>query len=499
MTHAVPLYIDGSFIPSTTESWMKIVDPANQELVTQVPCATSRELEMAVAGARKAFGVWRTSPLKSRLGFLVRFHELLRKEEDRLVRLLAKETGKVLADARGELQRGMEVVEHALALPTLLLGESMMHGGIQLNSYLEPLGVCLGITPFNFPAMIPLWMFPLAIACGNSFVLKPSEQDPLSTMALVELTKEAGLPDGVLQVVHGGREQVEALIAHPDIAAVSFVGSATVARAVYRLAGIHGKRVQALAGAKNHAVILPDAPHDETIRAIAGAGCGAAGQRCMAISVAILVGDQADDMALRLREAMAELHPGPYDDPDASFGPLISRSAKERFGRLVASAYQEGAVVLLDGSQAMVPGRETGNWVGATLVDQVTEAMAVYREEVFGPVVCLLRASSLDEAIAIINRNPYGNGTAIFTSSGAAAQHFCRNVDVGNVGINVPIPVPLAFFSFTGRRGSFHGDLHACGKEAIRFYTQAKTVTSRWLGEQEFAGSYLTHIGAPPS
>lgn len=497
MAQSVPLYINGTFVPSTTKIWVDVADPASQELVARVPCATPEELERAVAGARDAFRVWSASPFKARLRFLVHFHELLRKEEEQLARLLAQETGKVLADAKGELQRGMEVLEHALAMPSLLLGESVFQGSVQLNSYLEPIGVCLGITPFNFPAMIPLWMFPLAIACGNTFILKPSEQDPLTTMAIVELTKEAGLPDGVLQVVHGIREQVEALISHRAIQAVSFVGSAAAAQAVYRLAGAHGKRVQALAGAKNHAVILPDAPPGETIRAIAGAGCGAAGQRCMAISVAILVGEQADNMALRLREAMAELHPGLYDDPDASFGPLISRSAKERFGRLVASAHQEGAAVLLDGTQTTVPGREAGNWVGATLVDQVTEAMTVYREEIFGPLLCLMRAPSLEQAVAIINRNPYGNGTAIFTTSGGAAQNFCRTVDVGNVGINVPIPVPLSFFSFTGRRGSFYGDLHACGKEAIRFYTQAKTVTSRWLGEGEGGSGYLTHIGAP--
>lgn len=499
MTKSVSLYIDGAFVTSITKNWLTVADPATQEQVALVPCATPEELERAVSGAREAFASWGSTPLKTRLGFLIRFYELLRQEEGRLVQLLAQETGKVLADAKGELQRGMEAVEHALSLPALVLGESVLHGSVQLNSYLEPLGVCLGITPFNFPVMIPLWMFPLAIACGNTFILKPSEQDPLSTMAMVELTKEAGLPDGVLQVVHGGREQVEALISHPGVTAVSFVGSAPVARAIYRLAGVHGKRVQALAGAKNHAVVLPDAPRDETIRAIAGAGCGAAGQRCMAISVAILVGDQADDMAGQLRETMAELRPGLYDDPGASFGPLISPAARDRFRTLLASAPQEGATMLLDGSKATVGGYENGNWVGASLVDRVTDAMTVYREEVFGPLVCLMRAATLDEAIAIINRNPYGNGTAIFTASGGAAQRFCRHVDVGNVGVNVPIPVPLAFFSFTGRRGSFHGDLHACGKEAIRFYTQAKTITSRWLDEQPSGGSYLTHIGAPAS
>ena len=499
MTKRVSLYINGSFVTSGTKDWLTETDPATQEQLALVPCATPEELGQAVLGAREAFATWGSTPLKTRLGFMIRFHELLRREEERLVQLLAQETGKVLADAKGELQRGMEAVEHALSMPTLLLGESVQHGSVQLNSFLEPLGVCLGITPFNFPVMIPLWMFPLAIACGNTFILKPSEQDPLSTMAIVELTKEAGLPDGVLQVVHGGRQQVEALISHPDIAAVSFVGSAAAARSIYRLAGVHGKRVQALAGAKNHAVVLPDAPRAETIKAIAGAGCGAAGQRCMAIAVAIVVGDQADDMAYQLRKTMAELHPGRYDDPGASFGPLISPAARDRFRKLLASAAEEGATVLLDGSKTTVAGYENGNWVGASLVDQVTEAMTIYREEVFGPLICLMRAATLDEAIAIINRNPYGNGTAIFTSSGGAAQRFCRHVDVGNVGVNVPIPVPLSFFSFTGRRGSFYGDLHACGKEAIRFYTQAKTITSRWLDEQPSGGSYLTHIGAPGS
>jgi len=363
---------------------------------------------------------------------------------------------------------------------------------IDLYSITQPLGVCVGITPFNFPAMIPLWMFPLAIACGNSFILKPSEQDPLTPTRLAELFLEAGAPANVLQVVHGGKKQVDRLLNEPEVRAVSFVGSVNVATHIYREASYKLKRVQAFAGAKNHMLIMPDANKNQVISSLVGASCGASGQRCMAISVAVLVG-ASQSWKDEIKQALSKIKPGAWDDPEAAYGPMISPAAKSRALRLIQQGKDEGASCLLDGSTCEVEGYPQGNWIGPTLFSGVSTDMTIYREEIFGPVLCLVDAENLDQAIDIINQNPYGNGTSIFTASGAAARKFQHEVEVGQVGINVPIPVPLPFFSFTGWRKSFYGDLHAYGKQAVRFYTETKTITARWFNDDLITTANLEH------
>ncbi len=484
MPQAVPLFIDGEFATSASPQSLPVTNPATQEILADVPLAGEVEIDRAVAGAAAAFGHWREVPVSERARLLLRYQDLLKAHRDDLARGLAEETGKTLADARGELWRGIEVVEYACGIGSLMMGETLANvaSGIDTVSFTQPIGVCAGITPFNFPAMIPLWMFPLAIACGNTFVLKPSEQDPLTPNRLAELFAEAGAPPGVLQVVHGGKDQVEHLLGHPDVRAISFVGSAPVARAVYRAGAAHLKRVQALAGAKNHLVIMPDAEPRQAIAALVGAACGAAGQRCMAISVAVLVGE-AREMIADLRAAMASQRPGPWDDEGAAYGPLISPEARARVLSLIEAGKREGAHCELDGSTCQVDGYPDGNWVGPTLFTGVRPEMSIYREEIFGPVLVVIEVPDLAAAIELINANPYGNGTSIFTASGLAARDFQHAVEVGQVGINVPIPVPLPFFSFTGWKGSFYGDAHAYGKQAVRFYTETRTVTSRWFGD----------------
>ena len=385
------------------------------------------------------------------------------------------------------------MVEHACGIATLMMGETAENvaRGIDTYSLVQPLGVCAGISPFNFPAMVPLWMFPLAIACGNTFILKPSEQDPTVPNRLMELLAEAGAPDGLVQVVHGGKEQVEALLAHPDVRAVSFVGSAPVARAVYSGAAAHGKRVQALAGAKNHLVVMPDADKQQALASLVGAACGAAGQRCMAVSAAVLVGGAVEWLE-DLKQAMAAVRPGAWDDAGAGYGPQITRAARERILGNIERGKAEGASCLLDGSACEVAGYPDGNWVGPTLFAGVTPDMSLYTEEIFGPVLVTSSVETLDEAIDLVNANPYGNGVSLFTSSGGAARRFQREIEVGQVGINVPIPVPLPFFSFTGWKHSFLGDQHVYGKEAVRFYTQTKTVTARWFDDAPVAGPNMT-------
>jgi len=485
MTDILPVFIGGGFVPSETDRTDPVRDPATQEILAHVPHTTMAEVDRAVASAGEAFLGWKHTPLPERGRLMLKYQELLKRYEKDLVRILARETGKIEADARGDLWRGIEVVEHAAGIASLQMGETAENiaTDLDISSYRQPLGVCAGITPFNFPAMIPLWMFPLAIACGNTFVLKPSERDPMTPSRLVELFIEAGAPPGVLQLVHGGREQVDALLEHPGIKAVSFVGSVPVGQHVYRTGTAHLKRVQAMAGAKNHMVILPDADRTRAINALAGAACGAAGQRCMAISVAILVGEAASWLP-DLQAAMTKLQPGPWDSETASYGPQITPAAKERILDFIRQGKADGATCLLDGSDCRVEGYPDGNWVGPTLLADVDPDMSVYREEIFGPVLVTLKADSLDEALRIINDNPYGNGTSIFTSSGAAARRFRHAVEVGQVGINIPIPVPLPFFSFTGWGNSFYGDLHAYGKQAVQFYTETKTVISRWAEDQ---------------
>lgn len=484
MPHTLPQLIDGQWLTSQAEELIEVTDPATQEVIAFVPKATAGEIEAAVDGARKAFLSWREVPVSERARLMLRYQHLLKEHHDELAQILARETGKTFADAKGDVWRGIEVAEHAANIASLMMGETVENVAREIDtaSWIQPLGVCVGITPFNFPAMIPLWMFPLAIACGNSFILKPSEQDPLTPNRLAELFLEAGAPPGVLQVLHGGREQVDALLVHPDVRAVSFVGSVAVGQHVYRTGTQHLKRVQAFAGAKNHMVIMPDAPREQVLSNLLGASCGAAGQRCMAISVAVFV-SESKQWVNELAEQMATLRPGHWRDSGAAYGPLISPQARQRVLHLIEQGKTEGAECLLDGSQCEVDGYPDGNWVGPTLFRGVTPQMSLYREEIFGPVLVCMEVDSLDEAIALINASPYGNGTSIFTRSGGAARHFQHAVEVGQVGINVPIPVPLPFFSFTGWKGSFYGDLHAYGKQAVRFYTETKTVTSRWFDD----------------
>ena len=478
------LLIDGKFVESTTQEWRDIVNPATQEVVGRVPFATKQEVDAAVAAAAKAFQTWRLTPLGTRMRLMLRFQDLVRQNMKRIAETLTAEQGKTLPDAEGDIFRGLEVIEHACSIGTLQQGEfsENVAGGVDTYTLRQPIGVCAGITPFNFPAMIPLWMFPMAIVCGNTFVLKPSEQDPLSTMELVELALEAGIPAGVLNVVHGGKEVVDAICTHPDIKAISFVGSTHVGTHVYNLGSQHGKRVQAMMGAKNHAVVLPDANREQTLNALAGAGFGAAGQRCMATSVVVFVGASKDWLP-ELVERARGLTVNGGTEANTDVGPVVSRAAKERILGLIEAGVKEGATLSLDGRDVKVKGYEQGNFIGPTVFSGVTTDMTIYKQEIFGPVICVLEAATLDDAIALVNRNPMGNGVGLFTQSGAAARKFQSEIDVGQVGINIPIPVPVPYFSFTGSRGSKLGDLGPYGKQVVQFYTQTKTVTSRWFDD----------------
>ncbi|WP_374592257.1 CoA-acylating methylmalonate-semialdehyde dehydrogenase [Aquabacterium sp.] len=480
----VRLLINGEFVDSKSTERRPIVNPATQAVLAHVPFATADEVNAAVAAAKQAFKSWKTTPIAARMRVMLRFQALIRENLPRVAAVLTAEQGKTLADAEGDIIRGLEVVEHACSVGTLQLGEfaENVAGGVDTYTLRQPIGVCAGITPFNFPAMIPLWMFPMAIVCGNTFVLKPSEQDPMSTMELVALALQAGVPAGVLNVVHGGKEVVDAICTHPDIVAVSFVGSTEVGTHVYNLASQHGKRVQSMMGAKNHAVILPDANKEQALNALAGAAFGAAGQRCMATSVAVFVGAAKDWLPDVVSRAKS-LKVNAGTEPGTDVGPVISPRAKERIERLIASGPPEGAELLLDGRGIRVPGFEAGNFIGPTVIANVKTTMQVYTQEIFGPVLVTLNVDTLDDAIALVNANPFGNGVGLFTQSGAAARKFQSEIDVGQVGINVPIPVPVPFFSFTGSRGSKLGDLGPYGKQVVQFYTQTKTVTARWFDD----------------
>lgn len=485
----VPLFIDGEFTQSQSEQWIEVTNPATQAVLAEVPCATESEMTRAYESARKAFDVWKETPVSERARLMMRYQALLKEHHDELAEILSQETGKTFEDAKGDVWRGIEVVEHAANIPSLMMGETVENVAREIDSYsyIQPLGVCAGITPFNFPAMIPLWMFPLAIACGNTFILKPSEQDPLTPMRLAELFVEAGAPKGVLQVLHGTKQQVDFLLDHPDIRAISFVGSVPVGRYIYETGTRNMKRVQSFAGAKNHMVIMPDADKQQVINNLVGASVGAAGQRCMAISVAVFVG-QAREWIPELKEAMSQVRPGAWNDAGASYGPVISAKAKGRIEQLIQQGVDDGASLELDGRGCVVEGYPDGYWVGPTLFSGVTADMAIYREEIFGPVLSCMEVNSLEDAVEVINQSPYGNGTSIFTSSGGAARRFQHAIEVGQVGINIPIPVPLPFFSFTGWKGSFYGDQHAYGKQAVRFYTETKTVTARWFTSEPVSG-----------
>ena len=489
----VKLLIGGEAVESQSHEWQDIINPATQQVLARVPFATAGEVDAAVTAAQQAFATWRETPIGARMRIMLRFQALIREHSQRIAAVLSAEQGKTLADAEGDIFRGLEVVEHACSIGTLQMGEfaENVASGVDTYTLRQPLGVCAGITPFNFPAMIPLWMFPMAIACGNTFVLKPSEQDPLSTMLLVELAVEAGVPAGVLNVVHGGKDVVDALCTHKDIKAISFVGSTAVGTHVYNLAGQHGKRVQSMMGAKNHAVVLPDANRQQTLNALVGAGFGAAGQRCMATSVVVLVG-AAREWLPDLKALAQKLKVNAGSEPGTDIGPVISRRARQRIVELIDSGVREGATLELDGRDISVPGYEQGNFIGPTLFSGVTTDMQIYTQEIFGPVLLVLEVDTLDQAIALVNANPFGNGTGLFTQSGAAARKFQSEIDVGQVGINIPIPVPVPFFSFTGSRGSKLGDLGPYGKQVVQFYTQTKTVTSRWFDDESVGGVNTT-------
>ncbi|KAG2434089.1 hypothetical protein HXX76_007817 [Chlamydomonas incerta] len=481
----VKLLIDGQFVDSTTESWLDVVNPATQDVLGKLPLTTQAEFSAAVKAASDAFPKWRATPVPTRVRVMFKFQELIRANMEELARSVTMEQGKTLADARGDVFRGLEVVETACGIAPFLTGEMVENvaGGIDCYSIRQPLGVVAGICPFNFPAMVPLWMFPLAITAGNTFVLKPSERDPGAAVMLADLAQQAGLPKGVLNIVQGSRDVVNWICDDPAIRAISFVGSNAAGKYIYSRGCAAGKRVQANLGAKNHAVIMPDADVDSTVKALAGAAFGAAGQRCMAISAAVFVGGFSERWREPLLEAARGLKLNAGWEKDADVGPMISPEAKARAERLIASGAAAGAQVLLDGRGVSVPGYERGNFLGPTLLAGVTPDMEAYREEIFGPVLSCMDAATLDDALAIVNGNEHGNGTAIFTRSGAAARRFQNEVDVGMVGINVPIPVPLPFFSFTGWRGSFAGDLHMYGRAGVQFYTQTKTVTAKWPAE----------------
>jgi malonate-semialdehyde dehydrogenase (acetylating) / methylmalonate-semialdehyde dehydrogenase len=457
-------------------------NPATGEQQAEVALASVRDVDTAVQAASGAFETWSQTSLSRRTSVLFAFRELVNAHLDEIAEAISDEHGKVVSDARGEVQRGLEVVEFACGIPQLLKGDysDQVSSGVDVYSFREPLGVVAGITPFNFPAMVPMWMFPIAIACGNTFVLKPSERDPSASLLLARLWAEAGLPDGVFNVVHGDKEAVDAILDHDRVAAVSFVGSTPIARYIHQRGTANGKRVQALGGAKNHAIVLPDADLDFASDHLVAAAFGSAGERCMAVSAAVTVGAAGDALVDVVNRKAREVRVGPGRDTASEMGPVVTPQARDRIVGLIESGEQQGGKVGVDGRGLVVPGHERGFFVGPTVIDQVRPDMDVYTEEVFGPVLSVLRTDTVDEAIDLINANPYGNGTAIFTSSGEAARRFQRGVKVGMIGVNVPIPVPMAYYSFGGWKDSLFGDRHVHGPEGVAFYTRAKVVTSRW-------------------
>jgi malonate-semialdehyde dehydrogenase (acetylating)/methylmalonate-semialdehyde dehydrogenase len=476
-------FIRGRSVEGASGRSGDVFDPATGQLARRVAFAGADEVDAAVRAARAALPEWSETPPLRRATVLFRFRELLLRDTDRIAALITAEHGKTLADARGEVQRGLEVVEFACGIPHLLKGDVTENVAREVDSVAvrQPLGVCVGITPFNFPAMVPMWMFPISLACGNTFVLKPSEKDPSAAVALAELLREAGLPDGVFNVVHGDREAVDALLAHPDVAAISFVGSTPIAEYVYRTGTQNGKRVQALGGAKNHLVVMPDADLDQAVDALMGAAFGSAGERCMAISVAVAVGDEtADALIERLGARVRELRVGPGTAPDVEMGPLVTGEHYAKVRSYVDAGVEEGATLVVDGRASRDASWGEGFFLGGSVFDRVTPEMRIYRDEIFGPVLGIVRVHSVDEALRLCNEHPFGNGVAIFTRDGGTARTFAHRVQIGMVGINVPIPVPMAFHSFGGWKRSLFGDHAIHGAEGVRFYTRLKTITMRW-------------------
>ncbi|PKF57715.1 methylmalonate-semialdehyde dehydrogenase (CoA acylating) [Alteromonadales bacterium alter-6D02] len=491
----VPMIINGEKVESTSSNWIDVLNPATQEVVAQVPMATLDEVDHAIENAHQAFQTWKKVPLGQRMRIMLKLQHLIRENTATLAELITLEHGKTLPDAEGEVGRGLEVVEHACSITSLQLGEmaNNVAGNVDVYTLQKPLGVGAGITAFNFPVMLPCFMFPLALATGNTFVLKPSEQDPTSSLFLAELALEAGVPPGVLNVVHGGPDVANRLCEHPLIKAVSFIGSTHVGTQVYQRASEHNKRAQCMMGAKNHCIVMPDCDKEQAINNILGAAYGAAGQRCMANSVVILVGKTRqwlDEIAARSHEMKV----GPGTDRSADLGPVITPAAKARIIKLIDSGVKQGANLMVDGRECVVDGYEQGNFVGPTMFSGVTTDMDIYRQEIFGPALLILEADTFEQAVEIINNNPNGNGASIFTNSGFYAQRFQNEADAGQLGINIPIPVPVAYFSFTGSRGSKLGDLGPNGKQAIAFWTQTKTVSSRWFAPDEVAGEVNTTI-----
>ena len=475
-------FINGKPVSGASGRWGDVFNPATGERARRVALASAAEVDQAVRAARAAFPGWAATPPLTRARVMFRFRELLLREEATLARIITDEHGKVLSDATGELTRGMEVVEFACGIPHLMRGEvtEQVGRGIDSFSVRQPVGVCAGITPFNFPVMVPMWMFPVALACGNTFVLKPSERDPSAGFRIAELLLEAGLPPGVFNVVNGDKEAVDALLTHPEVDAISFVGSTPIAEYIYATAATHGKRVQALGGAKNHMVVMPDADLDQATDALMGAAYGSAGERCMAVSVAVAVGGVGDRLMDKLVPRVRALKIGPGTDPEAEMGPLVTAQHLQKVSSYVDLGVQEGAKLVVDGRGLKLQGYENGYFVGGTVFDDVTPEMRIYKEEIFGPVLSVVRAPDFDSAVKLVNDHEYGNGVAIFTRDGDAAREFVNRVQIGMVGVNVPIPVPMAFHSFGGWKRSLFGDMAVHGMEGVRFYTRLKTVTSRW-------------------
>ncbi|HEX5966885.1 MAG TPA: CoA-acylating methylmalonate-semialdehyde dehydrogenase [Intrasporangium sp.] len=479
-TSTIDHWVSGARVPGSSGRTAPVHDPATGQVTAHVALASAAEVDAAVKTAVAAAQEWRTSSLSRRAAVLFNFRELLHERTDELAAIITSEHGKVLSDAAGEIARGLENVEFATGVPQLLKGgfSEQASTGVDVYSMRQPLGVVAGITPFNFPAMVPLWMCANAIACGNAFVLKPSEKDPSASLFIAELWKEAGLPDGVFTVIHGDKEAVDTLLDHEDIAAVSFVGSTPIAKYIYERGTANGKRVQALGGAKNHALVLPDADVDMAADAMVSAAYGAAGERCMALSVAVAVGEVADDLVSAIRDRLPSLKVGAGSEPGTDMGPLITREHRDKVAGYIGAGAEAGAKVVVDGREQDVP--QDGFFLGMTLLDEVTPEMTVYTDEIFGPVLSVVRVATFDEGLALINANQYANGTAIFTRDGGAARRFKNEVEVGMVGVNVPIPVPVAYYSFGGWKDSLFGDTHMYGPEGINFYTRGKVVTERW-------------------
>ncbi|MEU0250650.1 CoA-acylating methylmalonate-semialdehyde dehydrogenase [Streptomyces sp. NPDC006235] len=475
-------WINGSPNAGSAAETQPVFNPATGTEQAQVVLGGATDVDTAVAAATQAFETWSESSLTQRTQVMFAFRQLLVEHEEELGRIISAEHGKTVDDARGEITRGREVVEFACGLGDVLKGDysDQVSRGVDVHNFRQPLGVVAGITPFNFPAMVPLWMHPIAIATGNTFILKPSERDPSAANFVAGLYRQAGLPDGVFNVVHGGKNAVDAILTHPGIEAVSFVGSTPIARYVHEQATAHGKRVQALGGAKNHAVVLPDADLEYAANHITAGAYGSAGERCMAVSVAVAVGDAADALVEILERKAREVKVGPGDAPGTEMGPLVTKAAQKRVENAVGTAATQGATIVVDGRGLKIDGHEEGFFTGPSLLDHVTTEMDAYQEELFGPVLAIVRANSLDQAIDLINANPYGNGTALFTGSGEAARRFQRNIKVGMIGINVPVPVPMSYYSFGGWKDSLIGDSPIHGPEGIRFYTRPKVVTTRW-------------------